>query len=229
MLIVLVVAGFDERDRSAPPVVYYSGAQGAEGFVLDQSSRNPRLKMDGSPEIFVLEAHPSTRGQVIMQEGNGGPSLRLSPLGGGTLYNGIAPSSGAPFGTERSAQPLRLAPRSRDQAMQLGDDLAAQLSARHGLNIAVDADWAQIPQTGPRPSVLADAIEIAGLALNRLAADPLARSAAAERLTTLRFEEGRSVGLALQADTLTVTIKPADGLEGRPSSFRIVGYLEGAL
>jgi hypothetical protein len=70
-------------------------------------------------------------------------------------------------------------------------------------------------------ALMADAAIIASEAVIRLAHKPEARPALA-RLLKVRLVEGRKSGAALSLGVMQITVAPADGLAGRPSSDRIM-------
>lgn len=72
---------------------------------------------------------------------------------------------------------------------------------------------------------LGDALELAALALERLAADELAMEVMSQRITRVTLRIGANPGVSLEDLDLVVTYVPGKGLHGRPSSAEIERFL----
>src|SRR5471032_1399082 len=64
-------------------------------FVFDRSTVKPLLKFDDSLEIWVLQAAPGPRGDVIYRNDVGDPMVRATRLGGMTVFTPKRPDGSA--------------------------------------------------------------------------------------------------------------------------------------
>ena len=81
---------YDGRRFSAPPVGRYVVEDG-RAFVLDRSTPRPLMKFENSAEVWVLQAQPAPRGDIIYKNDLGEPVLRATRLGGCLLYTSPSP------------------------------------------------------------------------------------------------------------------------------------------
>jgi hypothetical protein len=209
------LSGFRQSTPSSLPVAHYVSQQG-DAFTLDRSQARPLLKFDDSTEVYALKAQPAPRGDVIYMNDLGQPVLRATRLGGLTLFTPDAPG-GTAAALAGGALALRLAPIGPQQLFER----LAQASAR-----ATHAARRLIPfeaEASPVSSALmADAAQVAAEAVVRLSHRPEARGPLA-RLSKVRLVEGRKAGASLVSQgVMEITVAPADGLAGRPSSDRIM-------
>jgi hypothetical protein len=70
-------------------------------------------------------------------------------------------------------------------------------------------------------AVIADAAVVASVAVTRLAERPQGQARLAS-LKRVYLEEGKRVAASVDRGTLKITVTPAQGLAGRPSSGRIM-------
>src|SRR6478609_2586857 len=82
----------DSRGAANPPVARYMAGEG-KSFILDRSadSSEALLKFDDSPEVWVLEPSPGPGGVTIYRNDVGEPVVRVTRLGGVTLYTPRTP------------------------------------------------------------------------------------------------------------------------------------------
>jgi len=208
-------------------VTHYVSDDGSIGFVLDSGDSTPILKFDTSLEIFVLESVPGPRGDTIYKLDNSFAVLRKTNIGGMILFDDVWPE-GRPVVRDGPAEPLTLPQRFPAQVSARAAALGQAITEKVGSEIVFEADWDAVPsQLGT--ATLADAVELAGMALLRLADDALARDALATRLKRVTFTPGDTLDIDLRGDTLVVTYVWTRGVHGRHSSDAIVRYLETVL
>lgn len=202
------------RDFSAPPVARYVSEDG-DVFTLDLTQPRPLLKFENSPEVWALQPQPAPRGDVIYKNDVGQPVLRATRLGGVTVFTTHRPD-GEAAALAGGGAPLKLVPLGPQALLErLGQaSLRASRAARHVILFDAEA-------TPASSAVIADAALVASVAVTRLSERPQGRS----RLTGLKrvfLEEGKRVAAQVQRGTLKITVSPAQGMAGRPSSGRIV-------
>jgi hypothetical protein len=205
------------RVVASPPVARYVSEDG-DAFTLDLTQDQPLLKFENSPEVWALQPHAAPRGDVIYKNDLGAPVLRATRLGGVTVFTDHRPD-GEAAALAGAGAPLRLAPLGPQALLErLGQaSLRASHAARHVILFDAEAN----PNSS---AVIADAALVASVAVSRLADRPQGRS----RLASLRrvfLEEGKRVAAVVQRGALKITVVPALGLAGRPSSGRIAAAM----
>lgn len=204
----------DGRAMTAPPVARYVSESG-EVFVLDRSQGRPLLKFENSPEVWVLLPQPGPRGDVIYKNDLGEPVLRATRLGGVTVFTDARPS-GAAAALAGGGNPLRLAPLGPQALLERLAQASARASRAARRLIPFDAD-----ATPASSALIADAAIVTSEAVVRLTRTSDGRVVLA-RLRQVRLVEGRKASAQLSKGTLKITVAPAQGVSGRPSSERIV-------
>ena len=207
------------RHAKPPPVGRYrDDDDGDPAFILDRSSSVVLIRYDDSPEIWVLTPHPAPNGDTIYKNDVGEIVLRVTRLGGMTLFT-ITHPEGAAVASIGEAAPLRpmaiLSPAALLQRL-------AQSSARasHAMQRLVVFE-ARDP-TPQSASLIADAASVTAEAVVRIA-----RSADGKRILAklgkVLLAPGRAASVALANGVLQVIVAPKPGseladIEGRPSS-----------
>jgi hypothetical protein len=196
-----------------PPIAHYVSEDG-EAFTLDRSQTRPLLKFDDDPEVWVLQPHPAPRGDVIYKNDLGEPVLRATRLGGLTLFTERRPG-GEAAALEGEGSPLRLTPLGPQSLAERLLQASARASRAARRLIPFDAD------ASPRSSgLIADAAMVVSEAVIHMSRRADAQ-ALLGRLRQVRLVEGRRAAAQLDRGALQVTVAPAQGLAGRPSSERI--------
>lgn len=201
------------RPPTAPPVARYVSEDG-DSFTLDRSTPRPMLKFDGNPEVWVLVPQPAPRGDMIYKNDLGEPVLRATRLGGVTLFTDDRPT-GSAAALAGGGAPLRLAPIGPQALIErLGQaSYRSTRAARH--TIAFQAEASQ-----ESSALIGDAAVVATLAISRVADKPEGRGRMAG-LKQVFIEEGRKVAAYIKEGALRITVVPALGLAGRPSSEKV--------
>ena len=207
--------GPDDRNAPPPPVARYVSDQG-QTFILDRSTPTVLLKFEDSPEVLALSPTPAARGDTIYRDDTGETVLRITKLGGLTVFFPGRPD-GAPVAFEGQAPVIRLMPMSPGTLLQR---LAqASFRATHAARRLIVFD-AQDPPSGSE-AIFADAALVASQGLVRMAGRHDGETALAH-LARVLFVPGSKGGVAFSHGVLRVTVNVGQGLAGRPSSARIM-------
>jgi hypothetical protein len=212
------VAPRDGRAASAPLVARYEIDEGGE-FILDRAARQALVKFSDSPEIWVLSPLRGPRGDMIYKNDVDEPMLRATKLGGMTVFTPHRPdgAAAAPVGP---GSPLRLFPLGPvvlyDRLYQAS--VRTSRAAQHEIGfIAPDAD-------ATSDSLIADTAWNVVEAMISLSERPRGRAILA-RLGSIAITAGARSSIALRGRVVAITINPALGYAGRPSSERILQAL----
>lgn len=196
-----------------PPVGRYV-AESGEGFILDRSGRHPLLRFERRDETWVLRPSAAPRGDIIYRNDAGEQVLRVTPNGGITVYTPRAPGgSPASFnGAGASLTPPTLGPFLLFRLMAQRSALVSQAVGRL-VEVNLDGDQSE--------ALCVEAMIITTEAVIRIARSPTARQYIAD-LRSISIVEGPRAGAAYARGRLTVTVNPAEGMAGRPSSARVI-------
>jgi hypothetical protein len=210
-------AGVGQNDRGLPlPTVARFVSDEGESFVLDRSAPVPLLRFQDSAEVLVLTSSQAARGDILYRDEFGNPVLRETRLGGVTLFVHGRPG-GAPVAVEGAAQSLRLQAMSAGALVQRLALASVRASHAAGRLIVFDADEV----TPGTEAVFADAATVAAEAVARLSGRRDGRRLVA-RLDRILFRPGARGEVRWERGAIAITVAPAAGIAGRPSSARIV-------
>jgi Domain of unknown function (DUF4908) len=198
----------------APAVARYEMDSGG-GFVLDRSSAHPLIRFDDDPEVWSLTVSRGPRGDLIYWNDLRQPLLRVTKFGGVTLYTARRPE-GSAASMSGPAQPIRL----RSVGVLGLTRVLFEASAR-STHAAQHLIAFVAPNADPgNDGLIADAALVTSEAMAGLAGRPEGRVLMA-RVTRVLLHTGREPAAWTRDGVLIVSITPADGLAGRPSSLRI--------
>lgn len=200
--------------RGEAPIVARFVAQNGVGFVLDQSGPRPLMRFEDDPEIWVLRPSAGPGGVVYYRNDVGEVMLRVSRLGGLTLYTPDLPR-GIPCAPERSASPLRLEQYTIGAWARYMLTQSTRAGRELGRPLVIEAE-AEPGDT----ALMADAATVAVSAVLRGLADSRTRSETLE-LRTLVIATASRPRAERQGRTLRLEVVPRLGVAGRPSSARI--------
>jgi hypothetical protein len=205
-----------------PPVgLYRDGQDDDPPFVLDRSSSEVLLRFTDSQEIWVLAPQPAPRGDTIYKNDAGETVLRVTRLGGLTLFTVTHPS-GSAAALVGDAPPLHAMPviSTRDLLQRLIQATARTSHAvQHGVVF-------EAPDVSPQSaSVVADAAGVTAEAVIAISRLPDGKRSLS-RLAKVMLTSGRKASVALVNGVLQVVVAPKPGaplgdLQGRPSSRRV--------
>ena len=213
--------GMDRRFGSAPVVARFNADRG-DGFVLDRAAHIPLLRFDDSSEIFALFPTPGPRGDMIYKNDAGEPVLRVSRLGGVTLFTDDRPMGAAAY-VVGQAGALRPTPPLGPNALF---NVLAEAS-RRASHAAQHLILFDAPETTPSSEVVfADAFSIAADAIVRMGAAGGHGRAVITRVMEVSFLPGRAPDVVAGGTRVEIVVAPDLGILGRPSSERILAVLE---
>lgn len=221
LIAMLTCFGMEETrayDRQLPDIAHYSSEYSRVGFILDFTGDRPKLKFDGSDEILVLNSIPAAGGDKLLERDDHFVVLRISFLGGVTLFTPdnmrgvpVAPDRRPVQALVSSVPPINVV---RDYAARI----TAQARAETGREIFLDANWAQAARDTAIRELLFDSIRNAGTALIDWIRSGAGRSAIGTRLKRIQFVAGPPTLPYRQGDTLVIVFTPGQGKAGRPAS-----------
>lgn len=233
MAVVLAVNLFwlqttEGQDEEPGPVGHYANDDATIGFVLDLAGDPLTMRFDDSPEILILDNVLGPRGDTIYKLDGGTTILRETNFGSITLFDETRPE-GRPVVRDGDAEPLDLANRFPAQIRARAAAITAELNEILEADIAFEAEWDAVPDLRLGTGTLGDAVEIAGIALKRVAADDLGKSVLKNRIKRVTFTAGDVVSARIVEDTLAITYVWTLGIQGRLSSDSLFHFLEEAL
>ena len=211
-------------DRELPVIAHYGSEFARVGFVLDRSSELPRLKFDGTEEILVLRWLPAAGGDRLLERDDHVIVLRISSLGGITLFT-PANMGGTPVAPDRVfSQPLLPVVPSIAVVRDVTSRIMAQLRAETGRDFPFEADWNAASVDVNYRGLLFDSVRNAGSAVINTVRSG-GRAGLMNNLRRVRFVPAGGPGAFRQGDMLVVTFAIGQGLGGRPSSFAVTRQL----
>ena len=209
------------RQFVAPPIARYVSEDG-DVFTLDRTQPHPLLKFENSMEVIVLQPQPAPRGDVIYKNDLGEPVLRATRLGGVTVFTDQRPE-GSAAALAGAGIPLRIVPMSAQALLErLGQ---ASFRASRAARRLMVFEAPNIKATSF--TLIGDAAMIASEAVVRISRRPDSNRVLS-KFNTIRFSEGRKVGAEVNKGILQITVAPAQGVAGRPSSERLVAVATSA-
>lgn len=212
-------------DRVIPILAHYSSEFAPVGFVLDLTTETPKLKFDGSDEILVLRWIPAAGGDRLLERDDHFVLLRISGLGGVTLFT-PQNTRGVPVAPDRMpAQPLQSNAPSISDVRDMAGRIMAQARSETGRDVIFEANWDEAGRNPVIRSLLFDSVRNAGSALIDWIHTTPGRNSAGVILRRVRFLMGPLALPYRQGDTLVVVFSPGQGLAGRPTSNTIFRQL----
>ena len=201
-----------------PPVARYVAGPGVS-FIFDRSEAAPEalFRLDGSPEVWVLQPSPAPRGDTIWRNDVGEPVLRVTRLGGVTLYTPRTPE-GMPVALLGDAEDLQLPPFIPPDAFLLRGVQSAYRAAQAAGHKIEFSTPRQVPL--PWTAQFTDAFTVTADAIVRLGRDRKAKEFLA-KLEAVHFIAGSKPDVTFNGPVMTITLVPTKGFAGRPSSDRI--------
>lgn len=196
------------------PVVGRFISETGSTFILDRSGPATLFRFEHSPEIWALRPTAGPGGDIIYKNDMDQPVVRISRLGGLTVFTTQRPM-GAPAILEGEGAPFHpptLSPQALLQVL-VRDSAHASRAAERLIRFDAEA----------KPGsefVIADAAGVAAEALVQMASIREGRPLL-ERVKRVRLMVGRRSDAHFHGGVLEITVFPKAGLAGRPSSGRI--------
>lgn len=181
----------------------FAAQDGSFSFTLDRSGPLPLLRFEGQGEILALRSTAGPRGDEFLKTDTGLLVLRVSALGGMTVYP-RADSPGLAVSTLGDGKTLSAPPAPPGGLAVRLSQLSAETSRTLGRSVTFEA------QSFP-PAISAVAADAAGQA-----AEALMRSENAQ-VSRVIIIPGAAPDVSRQAGVLRVTVAPPLGYAGRPS------------
>ncbi len=208
----------DNRGPPTPPVARYVAVQGST-FIFDRTGPGQQalLKFDDDPEVWVLQPSPAPGGGTVYKNDAGEPVLRITRLGGVTLFTSQEPE-GMPVALLGDADDL-LPPPMMPMSALLQRATQASFRVSRVAQHPITFDAASV--TPPAVPLFSDAFAVAADAITRLGRRVEARAFLA-RLDKVQFVMGPKPDVSVSGAVMTITVTPGKGFAGRPSSDRVV-------
>jgi len=208
----------DDTDgrRTATPKVARFVAEDGSRFVLDRSSGLTLLKFEDSSEVWVLYPSRAPRGDIIFRNDLNQPVIRVTSLGGTTLYF-RARSGGAPAAVMGQAAQIRLQNFTAQALLQRLAQASVRASRAAGRLIVFDAP----DVTQGSEAVYADAAALAAEAVASISQRKNGRKTI-QKIERVQLIQNGKVDAIMNGRTLVVSLTPRRGVAGRPSSHRIM-------
>ncbi len=205
----------DDGRRAAPPPVARYVAETGSSFVFDRTTDHGLLRFEGSTEVWVLDPQAAPRGDVIYKTDLGEPMLRVTRLGGVTLFTPQQPG-GAAVAMAGESSPLRLnmiSPGELIRRIRIAATRASRAAQRQ-VDIEFIADSESAPLIADAALVLADAVI------------RVSQRGDGKKLLAgfgkININSAKKPSVKVDHNVLEIRVTPAMGLAGRPSSERIV-------
>lgn len=207
-------AGFERpRFNDITPGTYQAGDR---RFSLDRYKQAFLMRFAGQPEIFVLYADYGSMGSRVLRYDSNVIALQVAGWGGMTLYTDDHPEGLPTSRVGDSVTPV-LPAISMQQMQSAADDETAHLSYVRGLKITFFADQNAVSDSSVR-TLAFDAMENAARGIDRFTANPAAKSAFGQRISSVRMAISDKPYIKIENRVLIVTFNPRTGFFGRASS-----------
>lgn len=190
-----------------PAAQRFTTADGGVEFTLDRSGPAPLVRFANQNEILALHSSPGPRGDEYLKTDTGMLILRVTSLGGVTVYTTTGSAGSAAMLTGES-RPLSGPPAPFGGLSARLGAISSDTSRRLGRPVAFEAQG--FPQA--ISAVAADAANLAAEALIGSHNVPV------ERVIVI---PGASPAAQRQGGVLKVTVAPPMGYAGRPSAAAI--------
>ncbi len=194
------------------------------GFVLDAAGRDYLLRVNGSPEIYVLYADSASLGGRVLKYDSGETAVQVSGWGGITLYTDADPAGLPAVRTGDSVAPTPPAASISDVQNAVQDDAEHFVLVRR-LDLAFSPDWSALADDGRARALVLDALENVARGLERFGRTLHGRNALARRVSKVALAIAGRPAVTLNGRTLMVTFDPTRSYEGCASSRAIAQAL----
>ena len=209
---------FSDANAAAPQAVAFSTDVRSLRFILDRSQpRVVLLRFEGDAEIWALTSHWGPRGDEFLRNDVGDVMVRITSLGGVTLYGPLG-DNGGPAARTGKARTLS-APSGGESTLQLTVERAISWFSRFGhRSIRVEAAG------GLAPPLVYEALQRTAQGMSRAPRGFFGQPQ--RRIKLIRVE--RALGRPTanwERGTLTIGVVSGAGYAGRPSSAAVLAAL----
>lgn len=192
---------------------YYVDSSTGKRFLLDRTGPHALLQYENDDEVFALRSSNGPRGDQFYRTDTGRVFLRITELGNVIVFP-LGDRQGAPASLDAAASAIipPLHPQDFVASLQEASDSISR-SLNSSIDIRVDSglhdygDWTM------------EAVDTALKGITR------AKKRGHSRISQISFDLGEAGGLSFDGRNLSITIAPADGFAGRPSSEAIARVL----
>ncbi len=209
--------------RSSTQTLPESGryvAESGENFIFDRSGTRPLFRFERRQETWALRPTPAPRGDTIYRNDQGAQVLRVTPEGGVTLYTVAAPN-GTPASVAGPAPALAQPALGPVQLFNLMQTRSAMVTRALGRIVRINL-------SGDRSEQLCvEALVISTDAVLRMARSATRRDQLAD-LRSITIVEGGAMSVRFRNGDLRIVVDPDQGIDGRPSSTRVIQAFEDA-
>ncbi len=197
-------------------------------FTLDPAGEEYLLRIEGSPEVFVLYSGHASLGGRVLKYDSGETALRVAGWGDMTLYTDAQPG-GLPAVRTGDSIPPSPPNVSLADMQSAANDAGERLAYVRRINLSFTADWNAFADSAGALGFAYDAMENAARAIDRFCVSSAARDALARRVNTVSIQPASHPTIFVNGKTLVATFNPARGFEGRASSRAIARALANLL
>jgi hypothetical protein len=209
---------FADSNAAAPQAVSFSTDTSNLRFVLDRSQpRFVLLRFDGDSEVWALTSHWGPRGDEFLRNDVGEVMVRITSLGGVTIYGPLG-NNGGPASRTGKARTLS-APTRSEGTLQLTVERALGWFNRFGhRSIRVEASGTLAPP------LVYEALQRAAQGMARAPRGFFGQPQRRVKLVRVERAVGRT-SATWERGILTIGVVPGAGYAGRPSSAAILAAL----
>ena len=209
---------FSDTNAASPQAVSFSTEVQNVRFVLDRSQpRFVLLRFDGDAEIWALTSHWGPRGDEFLRNDIGEVMVRITSLGGVTLFGPLG-ASGAPASKTGKARVLS-APSRSEGTLQLTVERAISWFSRFGhRSIRVEASG------GLAPPLVYEALQRTAQGMARAPRGFFGQPQRRVKLIRVERVLGRP-SANWERGILIIGVVPGAGYAGRPSSAAVLAAL----
>jgi hypothetical protein len=209
---------FPDVNAATPQAVAFSTDARNLRFVLDRSQpRIVLLRFEGEEEIWALTSHWGPRGDEFLRNDVGEVMVRITSLGGVTVYGPLGNNGGpaSRVGRARAISP----PTRSESTLQVTVERAIGWFRRFGhRSIRVEASG------GLAPSLVYEALQRTAQGMSRAPRGFFGQPQRRVKLVRVERAIGRP-SVAWERGILTVGVVPGAGYAGRPSSSAVLTAL----
>lgn len=206
---------FPDVNAATPQAVAFSTDARNLRFTIDRSQpRIVLLRFDGDDEIWALTSHWGPRGDEFLRNDVGEVMVRITSLGGVTVYGPLGNNGGlaSQVGRARAISP----PTRSESSLQATVERAISWFRRFGhRSIRVEAAG------GLAPSLVYEALQRTAQGMSRAPRGFFGQPQKRVKLVRVERVAGRPT-VSWERNVLTIGVVPGAGYAGRPSSSAVL-------